>query len=80
MLAITGTAIKKMQTTIMQQLAMGGNAVTLTISPNRHNIRFSVIKTSTSDQLEHLKWFKDMIKERNLSTPETINYILWNYP
>ena len=54
LLAITGTATKKMQTTIMQQLAMGENTVMLNISPNRENIRFSVIKTTKTDQLGYL--------------------------
>ncbi|KAM7434696.1 3 flap structured DNA binding [Porites harrisoni] len=72
LLAITGTATKKMQTTIMQQLAMGENTVMLNISPNRENIRFSVIKTTKTDQLGYLGWLIDIIKERNLLSPKTI--------
>ena len=74
LLAITGTATKKMQTTIMQQLGMGENTVMLNISPNRENIRFSVIKTTKTDQLGYLRWLIDIIKERNLLSPKTIIY------
>ena len=56
----------------MQQLAMGENTVILNISPNRENIRFSVIKTTKTDQLGYLGWLIDIIKERNLLSPKTI--------
>ena len=61
-----------MQTTIMQQLATGENTVMLNISPNRENIRFSVIKTTKTDQLGYLGWLIDIIKERHLLSPKTI--------
>ena len=64
-----------MQTTIMQQLAMGENTVMLNISPNSENIRFSMIKTTKTDQLGYLGWLIDIIKERNLLSPKTI--IFW---
>ena len=67
-----------MQTTIMQQLAMGENTVMLNISPNRENIRFSVIKTTKTDQLGYLGWLIDIIKERNLLSPKTIIFLCHN--
>ena len=51
---------------------MGENTVMLNISPNRENIRFSVIKTTKTDQLGYLGWLIDIIKERNLLSPKTI--------
>ena len=72
MLAITGTATTKMRSSIRQQLAMGTDAVTINISPNRANIRFAAIKTAKDDQLSYLGWMVDLIREKNLSTPKTI--------
>lgn len=71
-MAITGTATRRMRSGIVQQLAMGTNAVTINISPNRANIRFTVVKTSKDNQLGHLGWIVDLIKEHNLATPKTI--------
>ena len=71
-LAITGTATRQMRSNIVQQLAMGENAVTINISPNRDNIRFTVFKTSKTDQLEYLGWLIDMVKKQNILTPKTI--------
>ena len=50
-----------MQTTIMQQLAMGENTVMLNISPNRENIRFSVIKTTKT---AWLPWMVNRYNQR----------------
>ncbi|XP_068671291.1 probable ATP-dependent DNA helicase RecS [Montipora foliosa] len=72
LLAITGTATTKMRSSIRQQLAMGTDAVTIDISPNRANIRFAAIKTAKDDQLSYLGWIVDLIREQNLSTPKTI--------
>ncbi|XP_068738681.1 uncharacterized protein [Montipora capricornis] len=72
LLAITGTATTKMRSSIRQQLAMGTDAVTINISPNRANIRFAAIKTAKDDQLSYLGWMVDLIREQNLSTPKTI--------
>ena len=44
----------------MQQLAMGKNTVMLNKSPNHENIRFSLIKTSKTDQLGYLGWLIDI--------------------
>ena len=63
-LAITGTATRQMRSNIVKQLAMGENAVTINISPNRDNIRFTVFKTSKTDQLEYLGWLIEMVKKR----------------
>jgi len=48
---------------------MGENAVTINISPNRNNIRFTVFKTSKTDELEYLGWLIEMVKEQNILTP-----------
>ena len=42
-LAITGTATRQMPSDIVKQLAMGENALTINISPNR-DIRFTLLK------------------------------------
>ncbi|KAL9988747.1 hypothetical protein ACROYT_G003230 [Oculina patagonica] len=71
-LAITGTATKQMQSNIVQQLAMGNNAITINVSPNRDNIRFTVFPTTTTDQFEYLGWLVKLVKEKNMHTPKSI--------
>lgn len=77
-LAITGTATRQMRSNIVQQLAMGENAVTINISPNRDNIRFTVFKTSKTDQLEYLGWLIEMVKKPEHSYSKDYHFLLNN--
>ena len=72
LLAITGTATKRLQCDIAQQRAMGKDTLTINISPNRDNIKFEVVKTSKGDQREFHGWLTDMVKEQNILAPQCI--------
>lgn len=71
-LAITGTVTRQMRSNIVKQLPMGENTITINISPNRDNIRFTFFKMSNTGQLEYLGWLIEMVKEQNILTPKTI--------
>ena len=51
---------------------MDQNAVTINISPNRDNIRFTLFKTSKTDQLEYLGWLIEIVKGQNILTTKTV--------
>lgn len=70
-LALTGTADKDTEKTIIGDLLMK-NPVKLFVSPNRVNLRLSVHKVSRSCMLKHLDWLVDMIKQHGKDTPKTI--------
>ena len=71
-LALTGTANDKMQQSIVKELAMKKDTVVLNISPERTNIRFTVVKTKREDHLCHLQWLVDLIKAHKDKVPKCI--------
>ena len=71
MLALTGTADKDTEKTVIGELLMK-NPVKLFVSPNRVNLRLSVHKVPRSSMLKHLDWLVDMIKQHGKDTPKTI--------
>ena len=71
-LALTGTANDKMQETIVKESAMKKDTVVLNISPERTNIRFTVVKTKREDHLLHLQWLVDLIKAHKDKVPKCI--------
>lgn len=71
MLALTGTADKDTEKTVVGELLMK-NPVKLFVSPNRVNLRLSVHKVLRSSMLNHLDWLVDMIKQHGKDTPKTI--------
>ena len=46
--------------------------VTIFISPNRKNLRFSVIKTKKDEQHLQLDWLISMVKEMGIGVPKTL--------
>ena len=42
------------------------------MSPNRENLRISVIKTKKSDAFENLHWMVKMIRENGLECPKML--------
>ena len=70
-LALTGTAGVKMKQTIMKDLSFKKDKVVLDISPERSNIRFTIIKTKRENNLQHLQWLIDMIR---LERENTVSY------
>ena len=71
-LALTGTADVKMKQTIMKDLSFKKDKVVLDISPERSNIRFTIIKTKRENHLQHLQWLIDMIRLERENMPKTI--------
>ena len=70
-LALTGTADKDTEKTIIADLNMR-NPVKLFVSPNRTNLRLSVKKVPRTDMLKQLDWIVDLVKECGKDTPKTI--------
>ena len=71
-LALTGTANDKMQETVVKELAMKKDTVFLNISPERTNIRFTVVKTKREDHVRYLQWLVDLIETHKEKVPECI--------
>ena len=71
-LALTGTADVKVKQTIMKDLSFKKDKVVLDISPERSNIRFTIIKTKRENHLQHLQWLIDMIRLERENMPKTI--------
>ena len=72
MLALTGTADKGTSAAISSGLSLKKDKVELFVSPNRENLRISVIKTKKSDAFENLHWIVKMIQENGLECPKTL--------
>ena len=72
MAALTGTADQYTQKTIKEALNLRNDTLTVYVSPNRMNLRFSVKKVKKEKQLDELQWLIDMVKEKGRDTPNTI--------
>ena len=70
-LALTGTADKETERTVMDDLTMK-DPIQLFVSPNRCNLRFSINKVARTDMLKQLDWLVELIKEYGKDTPKTI--------
>ena len=69
--ALTGTADKDTCSVIISQLAMR-HPLTIRISPNRPNLRFSVVHTKKEEIFGELTWLINHIKEKGESASKTI--------
>jgi len=69
---LTGTADQYTQKTIKEALNLRNDTLTVYVSPNRMNLRFSVKKVKKEKQLDELQWLIDMVKEKGRDTPNTI--------
>ena len=72
MLAITGTADQETQNTIINQLCMNKNTISIFVSPNRKNLKITVCKVKKIDIMNQLSWLISGIRENGASTPQTI--------
>lgn len=72
MAALTGTADNNTQKHIKEALNLKKDSLTVYVSPNRTNLRFSVKKVKKEVQLTELQWLIDMVKEQGKDTPKTI--------
>ena len=71
MLAVTGTADEKTQGVIIKQLVLK-KPKKFYVSPNRENLRISVIKCKREVMFQHLTWLVTLLKEEGTSTPKSI--------
>ncbi len=71
-MALTGTADVKMGKKIRNLLAIKQDAHCITLSPERDNIKYTVMKVDLYDYLSNFDWIADMVKEHGLNMPKTI--------
>lgn len=69
--ALTGTADDTTMKNIVKQLVLRDPEI-IRLSPNRENIRLSVIKTEKDNILSKLDWLIDSLISEGVSTPKTI--------
>ena len=70
-LALTATADGQTQSVIIKELEMI-EVKKFYVSPNRPNLRISVVKCKREEMFKHLEWLVDVIKEKRINTPKTI--------
>ncbi|XP_068723689.1 ATP-dependent DNA helicase RecQ-like [Montipora capricornis] len=70
-LALTATADGQTQSVIIKELEMK-EVKKFYVSPNRPNLRISVVKCKREEMFKHLEWLVDVIKEKTINTPNTI--------
>ncbi|XP_074620808.1 ATP-dependent DNA helicase RecQ-like [Acropora palmata] len=70
-LAITGTADDRTHDVIIKQLGMK-HVHKIYVSPNRPNLRISVVKCKKEVRFKHLAWLVSLLKEKGIYTPKTI--------
>lgn len=69
-LGLTATVNPEMRARLMKYLCMKSGTKLIVVSPNRDNIRFTVLKADT--QMSCFKWIVSMIQEQREETPYTI--------
>lgn len=72
MLALTERANVKMGKKIRNLLSMGRDTHNIEISPERANIKLSVLKVKRENYHSSFEWIADLIKAEGLSTPKAI--------
>ena len=73
---LTGiTADKGTSEAISSGLSLKKDKVELFVSPNRENLRISVIKTKKSDAFENLHWMVKMIRENGLNAQRRYYFV-----
>ena len=69
-LALTGTASTKMPDHVTKSLSMKKGTLTIFVSPNRENIRLSVVKVKQEKYLANLSWLVSIMQEKREETPK----------
>lgn len=72
MLALTGTADQGTSAAIVTGLGLKKDRVELFVSPNRENLRISVIQSKKEEAFSKLLWITDMIRNHRLDCPKTL--------
>lgn len=71
-LALTATADKSTQETICSQLWLQADHTKTLISPNRKNLRLSVLKVKKESMVIQLDWLVEEVKQKGGDMPKTI--------
>lgn len=71
-LALTATADKSTQETICSQLWLQADHTKTLISPNRKNLRLSVLKVKKESMVTQLDWLVEEVKQKGGDMPKTI--------
>ena len=71
-MALTGTADLKMGRKIRHLLSLTPDVHCIRLSPERSNIKFTVMKVKRERFHSNFEWIADMIKTHGLTTPKTI--------
>ena len=69
-LGLTATANKDMRDRLIKYLGMKRNLKPIVVSPNKDNIRFTVLKADKS--MHCFDWLVEVLKEKKENTPFTI--------
>ena len=69
---MTGTSNHKITDHVKKSLSIKRDTTTIFVSPNRENIRLSVVKVEREKYLSNLNWLVSLAKERREKTPKTI--------
>ena len=72
MLALTGTAGKKLVKKIKKLLCMSPSTKEILVSPDRKNIMYHVVHVKSGKEMEELMWLVNLAKENGPTTPKTI--------
>ena len=70
MLGLTATANREMRDRLMKYLGMKSSLLPIVVSPNKDNIRFTVVKANS--KLHCFDWLLKILKEKKDQTPFTI--------
>ena len=71
-LALTGTAGKKLTKKIKKLLCMSTDTKEILVSPDRKNIMYHVEQVKKGEEMDKLMWLVNVAKRNGLSTPKTI--------
>ncbi|XP_068756193.1 ATP-dependent helicase wrn-1-like [Montipora capricornis] len=71
-LALTGRVDIKLRRKIRHMLSLRPDVHCITLSPERSNIKFTVMKVKREQYHCNFEWIADMIKTQGLATPKTI--------
>lgn len=71
-LALTGTAGKKLAKKIKKLLCMSPTTKQILVSPDRPNIMYHVEQVKKGEEMDKLMWLVNLAKENGPSTPKTI--------
>jgi len=69
---LTGTADKQTKEVISSSLILKPTTCNIFISPNRVNLRISVVRTTKRDALAKFDWLIELCLNKGVNTPKTI--------